>query len=508
MIETDASAADLNRLKLASDPYRPAYHFLAPHNWLNDPNGTIFWKGRYHLFYQNNPYGAYHGGATGTIHWGHAVSEDLVHWQDLPIALAPVDPFDRDGCYSGTAFVNMEGVPTIIYHGVRGGICIATSQDELLVEWEKNPANPVIPTPVPGDAYKVDGAPCAWIEGDTYYALTGNSSQEAFDGLEPDRAFLFKSKDLIQWEFLHTLYEGGEHTEIGEDCAVPDFFPMGDRHVLLFASHRRGPQYYTGIYENQRFTPTRHGRQAYGETNFSNRTGILNECQTLLDGNGRRVLFGRLSEGRFGYIQRASGWSGIMFLPMALSMSEQGDLLLNPVEELEALRRNPVTLSNIHLAGDSTITLDRVRGNRLEIRALFSWENAEEFGLSVCCSPDGAEQTMIRFNVNPNDSTQPPDKLSPDRMLVLDVTRSSVSQAVKNRESQRCIVRHSYDKPIELRVFVDRSVVEVFTDGGQYLGKRIYPARPDSLNVQIFSLGGNATLQSLEAWQMDATWPI
>jgi beta-fructofuranosidase len=92
-------------------------------------------------------------------------------------------------------------------------------------------------------------------------------------------------------------------------------------------------------------------------------------------------------------------------------------------------------------------------------------------------------------------------------MLVLDVTRSSVSQAVKNRESQRCIIRHSYGKPIELRVFVDRSVVEVFAEG-HYLGKRIYPARPDSLGVQLFSLGGNATLHSLEAWEMDAVWPI
>ncbi len=93
-------------------------------------------------------------------------------------------------------------------------------------------------------------------------------------------------------------------------------------------------------------------------------------------------------------------------------------------------------------------------------------------------------------------------------MLVLDVTRSSVSQAVKNRESQRCIVRHSYGKPIELRIFVDRSVVEVYAEGGHYLGKRIYPARPDSLGVQIFSLGGRATLHSLEAWEMDAIWPI
>ena len=82
---------------------------------------------------------------------------------------------------------------------------------------------------------------------------------------------------------------------------------------------------------------------------------------------------------------------------MALSMGEQGDLLLNPVEELEALRRNPVQLSDIHLAGDSNIALVGVRGNRLEIRAVFSWEGAEEFGLRVCCSPDGAEQTMDSF---------------------------------------------------------------------------------------------------------------
>ena len=219
-------------------------------------------------------------------------------------------------------------------------------------------------------------------------------------------------------------------------------------------------------------------------------------------------MFGRLSEGRYGYVQRASGWSGIMGLPMALTMGEQGELHLNPVEELEALRRNPVSFSDIQLAGDSSITLDGVRGNRLEIRAVFSWESAEEFGLGVCCSPDGAEQTLIRFNVNPNDSIQPQDRLSPDRLLVLDVTRSSVSQAVKNRESQRCTVRHAYGEPIELRVFVDRSVVEVFAQGGHYLGKRIYPARSDSVGVQLFSLGGDATLHSLEAWEMDAIWPI
>ena len=85
MTESTQRDMDPRRLQLASDPYRPAYHFLAPINWMNDPNGTIFWKGRYHIFYQYNPNGAFHG----TIHWGHASSENLVHWTDHPIALPP-----------------------------------------------------------------------------------------------------------------------------------------------------------------------------------------------------------------------------------------------------------------------------------------------------------------------------------------------------------------------------------------------------------------------------------
>ena len=114
-----------------NDPHRPVYHFLPPANWLNDPNGLIQWNDQYHLFYQYNPHGPFHA----TIHWGHAVSEDLVHWQHLPIALAP-EPgtADEDGCWSGCA-VDNEGVPTLIYSGNRDRVqrpCLATSTDDLL----------------------------------------------------------------------------------------------------------------------------------------------------------------------------------------------------------------------------------------------------------------------------------------------------------------------------------------------------------------------------------------
>jgi beta-fructofuranosidase len=104
------------RRKLAHDFHRPSYHFLPPANWMNDPNGLIQWGNQYHLFFQHNPESA----GFGTMRWGHAVSNDLIHWRDLPLALTPTPGGpDERGCWSGCA-VNNNGVPTIIYTAVRG----------------------------------------------------------------------------------------------------------------------------------------------------------------------------------------------------------------------------------------------------------------------------------------------------------------------------------------------------------------------------------------------------
>ena len=190
-----SSARDLKE-RFQNDPHRPRYHFMPPSGWMNDINGAIFWKGRYHIFYQHNPEGAY----WKRIQWGHASSVDLVHWVHHPIALTPTaDGPDRDGCFSGGAFVNKEGVPTFIYYGYPDGICIATSDDDMLIRWTKHPANPVIPQPKPGEPdfgkYTVHD-PCAWLVGDTYYALINRRSPDG-DG---DLGFLFRSPDLTHWE--------------------------------------------------------------------------------------------------------------------------------------------------------------------------------------------------------------------------------------------------------------------------------------------------------------------
>ena len=135
---------DPRRKELAADRYRPLYHYQPPANWMNDPNGTIFWNGWYHLFYQHRPYDSGPPNpADGSCHWGHAASKDLIHWTDLPVALAPTpEGPDNRGCASGNTVIN-EGVPTLIYYGIYGGICTATSDDDMIT-WEKSPYNPCL----------------------------------------------------------------------------------------------------------------------------------------------------------------------------------------------------------------------------------------------------------------------------------------------------------------------------------------------------------------------------
>lgn len=171
----EAAAA---RAKLQDDPQRPQYHFTAPCNWLNDPNGLIQWNGQYHLFYQHNPFNP----LSETKHWGHAVSSDLIHWNDLPIALAPTPgTYDADGIYSGCA-VDDNGTPTILYSGVRGPhlmVCLATGDDQLL-SWIKYPGNPVVPDFPPGikllqtDEGKIHYRdPSVWREDGTWWMIVG-----------------------------------------------------------------------------------------------------------------------------------------------------------------------------------------------------------------------------------------------------------------------------------------------------------------------------------------------
>jgi len=483
------------------DPHKPKYHFTAPEGicYPFDPQGCIYWQGRYHLFYacQVEDLGL----------WGHASSADLLHWTHHPIALgiAPADPEEQ--VYAGGSLINKEGVPTMIYHGVNSGTCIATSRDDALVHWQKHPANPVIPLPKEGDPgyglYHVWDT-CGWVDGDTYYSISGNKPHTPPE-TEGDVAFLFKSSDLVDWEYVHPFYESDRRwTAADEDCSCPDFFPLGDKHVLMFISHNKGTQYYVGRYEGEKFYPERHGRLNWpGGPSFAQ--------ESLVDGNGRRIFWAWLCEARAREVQFSSGWSGVLSLPRAIALAADGTLQIDPVEELAALRRNHRQRRDIALAADEEQELAEVAGDCLELDLGVEPPRVGSFGLRVRCAPDGEEQTVIAFDVAA-------------KKLYIDTTRSSLSPAVfqpwpipqaafhpelldgsvDDVRVQEAPLALAPGERLHLRIFRDCSVIEVFANGCQCLTQRIYPTRSDSLGIALFSRGGRSLVKSLDAWDLAA----
>ena len=219
------------RREMAGDPHRPQYHFQSPSNWVNDAH-PIYWEGRYHMFYLYNPYGVTHG----IVHWAHAVSDDLVHWTDWPIAMYPDTPYDKEGVRSGNVFINDDGVPTAIYTGSNGVTpnpvreqfgMLATSTDGMLT-WQKH-AVPVIPEPpYPGTPAHHDAQ--IWKDGDTWYQLVGG----AYEG--NGAAVLHSSKDLLQWSYAGRIFTGedGKHGVFWE---LPYLLPYGRKDVMIIGIH-------------------------------------------------------------------------------------------------------------------------------------------------------------------------------------------------------------------------------------------------------------------------------
>ena len=502
MTSTDETAAAIQsarelRAKLQSDPHRPRYHFCAAEGLAMpfDPNGCIYWKGKYHLFYIFQSL----GNPDRKHCWGHVSSVDLLHWVHHPTALMPAADDPDVGIFSGNAFVNKDGVPTIAYLGVSAGICFATSEDDSLDCWAKFPQNPVIPIPKEGepgfDQYNVHDPHC-WLEGDTYCAILNG---KVLPKREYDTTFLFKSDDLVNWQFVHQFYEPNpEWTGPEEDCACPDFFRLGDRHMLLAISHARGTRYYLGRYEDETFHPEEHRRMNWpGGTCFA--------PESLLDDRGRRIMWAWVLDRRTEDQMRDAGWSGAMTLPRCLSLPEDGILRIQPAEELEALRMNPRRVEAVTTAADTEAVIGNVSGDTMELLVEMRSHGAAQMGLKVRRSPGGEEETTIVYDA----ATQ---------SLRIELERSTLDTGIVHRtfcmhaqenppvKAQEAPLALAPDEPLRLRVYLDRSILEVFANERQCVTQRIYPTRADSAGVALFSLGGTATA-TLDAWDMAPTNP-
>lgn len=475
MTTTNVDFAEQRR-KMAGDFQRPRYHFLAPSSWMNDPNGVIHWDGKYHLFYQYHP----ESPRFGLAYWGHAVSEDAIHWRDLPVALAPTPGGpDETGCWSG-CIVDNAGVPTAVYTGVgpegygQQSQCIATSRDGLLT-WQKYSGNPIlsdIPA-ISNQPYDLRD-PMIWREGETWYMLLASRIKDRGGSV-----FLYRSADLIQWEFLHPLLTG-DYAVDGCVWECPCFFPLSDKWVLIVAGKgRRIPFtvfYFIGDYANQQFTPESSGilDHAYFYAPF-----------TMEDARGRRLLWGWLREGRSEDAHVAAGWAGCHSIPRELSLRD-GQLHMAPAPELTQLRGSRTVVGDIQLKGGD-YNLD-VQGLYLDIEAEFIDEG--KVGLAVACAPEGSEETLISYD---------------SEMQLLSVNRERSSQGEGNETfAHEAPHKLAAGENLQLRIMLDGSVLEIIANGRTSICSRIYPASADSRGLRLF---GTGQVKTLSVWQMRSVWP-
>jgi beta-fructofuranosidase len=457
---------------MAADPLRPIYHFLAPLGFTCDPNGPLYYQGEYHLFFQFNPRLREGSSKFDGLCWGHAKSKDLVHWQDLPIAMRPDTPYDRNGVCSGNTVINDDGVPTAIYTGkivdqAETYTMMATSTDGL-INWKKRMV--IDKPPYPGTPVNWDSQ--VWKDGSGWYLLTGGRSGER------GAALLWSSPNLIDWTFRKVIYSTSRY---GGYWEFPYLIPLGGKYVLLVGSD--GVKYWLGSYNKEEFVFTPDSPEA--EVLDPGR--IYGTNVHMLDTHGpggtpRRLLFGWVTGGTT--TRTVPSWNGLTSLPRVLTL-ENGRLVQRPIPELEVLRGRHVHLEDKLVDNPAPGLLKDFNGDALEIIADFepNGVTAKRFGLKLLMSDDEKQYALAYYDVGSGD-----------------FGTDGTIQGGKHQTSAHLLPGQS----VRMHIFVDRSVLEFFV-GGRTVTERYYPDHRGQ-RLDLFAEGGKVALASLDIWNMDTCW--
>ena len=503
----------LSRKNLSKDIHRPIYHFVSPESTMNDPNGLCFWNGYWHLFYQGYPVEFPDKRIEGTntrVHWGHAYSKDLINWKDLPYAIYP-DP--EESCFSGATLVEDNRV-IAMYHGTQAGNMIAISDDSLLLNWDKLTGKPVIPILQPDGKewpYRVFD-PCIWKKNGTYFSLSGGTLPHAPTGKRTRANFLFKSNDLINWEYLHPFVEGDRFTLIGDDGACPYFWPIGDRYILMFFSHMSGGQALIGDYDKDRdkFIVTAHHDFNFGAFGPA---GVHAPSATP-DGEGGVISIFNMNPG-----MHNQGWDQIMSLPRRLTILgnnkfERNMLKIEPAGNIKSLRYDHEVIKNFILEANKDVIFNKINGNAIEIFCEIKIKDSPMVEMNILRSPKKEEFTRIIFYPNRGyrdwdryDKWEPKSRLEASSGLIsIDSSYSSTLPSVLSRSPETGPVFLEPNENLRINVFIDKSVVEVFVNDKQCLAVRVYPGRQDSTGVSLRSQGTSSEIIKLESWRMKSIY--
>ena len=435
---------------------------------------------RYHLFYQWKADGRF-----GKVSWGHAVSTDLVHWQDWPVALSPDISQDRNGVYSGNAFVADDGSLAAIYTGNVGGHeetygVLARSRDDGLT-WQKQCVLDNAQRPNPDSPVHWDGF--TWKEGALWHQLIGGTTGGPN---AQGAAWMWTSPDLVKWTRAGNL---APSIKLGTFWELPYLIPLDHRYVLLVGA---GNSYWVGDYNARTMTftpcnpsprPVELGDYYSFNLNMTDDRGPAGERRQLMHGWVTGIP--TPTEG-------VPYWQGAHSIPRVLHLRENR-LWQDPIPELECLRTNRRLFTR---ASD----VNGVHGDSMELIATFQPGTAKQFGLKLDASAGGKDYVRVYFDVV-------------SRTFGIDgpTLKRDVAELNRARDGGACHASYSSasllpagSSPVTMHVFLDRSIIEVYINGVA-LTARCF-ARPEAQAVEPFCADGKADMQSLEVFDMKSIW--
>ncbi|WP_113927246.1 glycoside hydrolase family 32 protein [Bacillus sp. P14.5] len=481
MIDEAAASVNKMREKISVSPWKPAYHLSPPAFWMNDPNGFSYYQGEYHLFYQHHPFSP----EWGPMYWGHFKSKDLAHWEEAPIALAPSEEYDRDGCFSGSA-IEKDGKLYLMYTGnqwtgpdhdtdLYQTQCLAVSEDGMT--FEKIAENPVIDPAPQGDIHPHHFRdPKVWKKGDHYYCVLGSRTKD-----HVGQVLLYRSENLIKWEFVNVAAKGEGNFGFMWEC--PDLFEMDGRTILVMSPQGMKPEgnLYQNLHQAGYVTGDldyESGTLQHGDFELLDHGFDFYAPQTMEDPTGRRIMTAWMNMWESQMPEQAEGFAGAMTIPRELVL-EKDKLKSKPVPELEKRRRNHKQFKNVAVQGETS--LPGVEGNAVELKVTIDAKEASQFGLKLRAG--NKEETELLY-------------IKEERSLVLD--RSLAGRGPGGVRKAEVELKENF---LELHIFIDHSSVEVFINGGEkVMTARIYPKK-DSSQIRFFCDDSIELLQ-VDKWDL------
>lgn len=485
----------------------PGYHYTAPEGYFNDATGFCKWNGKWHLFYGERPFRTEGGGFL----WGHIVSDDLIHWMDLPPAIVNGPEPET---WTGSVLAEDDRCIAAyrIYGGGELGIGIAVSSDPLLVNWEKLKGEQGDYIVIHADPSKPEGNtgdPFIWKKGDYYYIISGKTEQHPGSNEIMRQGYLYRSTDLEHWEYLHPFLKDDCIKLICDDLSCPTFWPLEERYLLTHYSHTHSGRYIIGDYnkEDDTFRPVASESLGNGCFPFG---GVGPTASTLADGD--LVMLYEIN----GSPDNAKTWYPQVFsLPRKIGLSGiyRDELTITPYGNYASLRGEEHRYNDIALTRNKEYIIPNFQSHSFEAEMTFSFENKPMIELRVLRSPDASEYTSICFyshrgvTYRQDESFGIWDK-SRKSVITINTDNASLDDGIITRAPERAELFLHPDEKLHLHIFADVNVLEVFVNDKVVLATRAVPSLDESAGMSVILHGtGSAKLEEAIIWKINSISP-